>query len=231
MTTHTRRRVIVGAVALLLALPTETILLKALTTPTTKAAAQQWAGGLSVDQLSAAATSIQAYPFAYRKAIMGRLPAATQSYVWQSHIQSYLANNPNINPDAVDALNEVLTLLTPDHFGRPATDAERSEIQVLADRVVADLGQDTAKYLMYYLGPAQSTVASAEPITDKISNFLRDKLIVLARAGDCSCNTGFGCGGANCSGGSGCSPTSDWPACGWLWDQTCDGSCDGGKDS
>jgi hypothetical protein len=195
-------------------------------------AAQQWAANLTTDQLSSAATSIQSYPFLYRKAIMGRLPATTQSYVWQTFLQTYLSSNPNMNPDAVDALQQLLTFVTPDHFGRAATASEQSAIQALAARVVADLGQDTAKSLLYYLGPSQSSLSSAEPVMDKVANFLRDKVIVLARAGDCSCNTGFGCdGNTQCSSGLGCSPISDWPACGWLWMQTCDGSCSSGKDS
>jgi hypothetical protein len=227
VTTHTRRRVIVGAVALLLTLPTETILLKALATPTPKQAAQQWVSSLSPSQLSSAAASIQSYPFAYRKAIMAALPPATQSAVWQSYIESYLAANPGIEPAAASALQSALAFLTPEALSQSPTDAERAQIHAIAAQVTASLGKDTALDLLYRLGPADGAFSSAEPVTQKLADFVRRSFTLYAGGGsDCECNTGWGCDGATkCSSSVGCTTVTSWPACGWLWEDPCDGGC------
>jgi hypothetical protein len=226
VTIHTRRRVIVGAVALLLTLPTESILLKALATPNSKQAAQQWVQGLTPSQLSSAAGAIQSYPFEYRRAIMAALPSAAQSAVWQNHIETYLSSNPNIDPAAVSALQSALTFLTPAALGQPATDADRAQIHAIAAQVTASLGMDTALNLLYRLGPADGTFSSAEPVTEKIADFLRRSFTLYAGGGTCGCNTGWGCDGGNfCSDATGCTVTTKWPACGWLWEDPCDGQC------
>lgn len=226
MTTHIRRRVIVGAVALLLTLPTETILLKALTTPNTKQAAQQWVQGLTPSQLSSAASSIQTYPFVYRRAIMAALSPAMQSWVWQSYLESYLAANPNLDANTVSELQAAIALLTPDALSQPATDAERTQIHAIAAEVTSSLGSETALELLYYLGPADGTSASAEPVTQKLADLVRRSFTLHANGSDCDCNQGWGCGGAgSCSGSTGCSVITSWPACGWLWEDPCDGSC------
>lgn len=231
MTVHTKRRVVVGAVALFLALPTETILLKALTTPNQKAAAQQYVQSLTPTQLSTAASSIESYPFAYRRAIMAALPSDQQAAVWQNHIESYVAANPGIDPLAANALRSVLGLLTPTFFSAPASDAELSEIQAAADQLTASLGTDTAKNLLYYLGPPDGTFTSSEPLTEKLAETVRQWLAVYAQGQgqQCDCNLGWGCDtGNSCAAGTGCSPYSTWPACGWLWESPCNGLCGGG---
>lgn len=230
MSAPTRRRLIVAAVALLLALPTETVLLKALTTPTQKQAAQQYVASLTPGQVAAAGSAIESYPVAYRRAIMTALPAQARAQVWQNHIAAYLSANPNMDPTAAAALQEAIDLISPDLFSRAPTAAERAEVHAIADQVSASLGKDVAINLLYNIGPADGTFASAEPLTDRIANFLRRTLVVNALGGgDCECNTGWGCdGAASCSGSSGCSTITSWPACGWLWDDPCNGSCIGG---
>ena len=74
MTPKTRRRLVVCLVAVALALPIETILLRA-GTVTTQQAAATWATSLTSDQASSAARSIQSLPFDYRRALMQVLPA------------------------------------------------------------------------------------------------------------------------------------------------------------
>jgi hypothetical protein len=217
----------IGAVALLLTLPTETILVKALTTPTQKQAAQQYAAALTPDQLTTAGSAIATYPVAYRRAIMTALPAAARAAVWQNHIAAYLASNPGLDSATQNALQSAIVLLTPDLLSRAATDAERAEIHAIAGEVTASLGKDTALNLLYNLGPADGTFASAEPISDKLANLLRRTFVVHADGGgDCDCNTGWGCdSGTSCYGSTGCSGSTGWPACGWLWEDPCNGSC------
>lgn len=229
MTLQTKRRVIVGAVALFLALPTETILLKALTTPNQTVAAKQYVQALSPTQLSTAANSIESYPFAYRRAIMTALSSDAQAAVWQNHIETYLAANPGIDPVAANALQSAVALMTPTFFSTSATDAEISQIQAIADQVTASLGVDTAKNLLYYLGPPDGTFTSSEPLTEKIADAVRHWMAVYAQAQECDCNKGWGCdSGSVCAGGSGCTPVTNWPACGWLWQSPCNGLCTGG---
>jgi hypothetical protein len=226
VTIHTRRRVIVGAVALLLTLPTETILLKALATPNSKQAAHQWVQGLTQSQLSSAAEAIESYPFEYRRAIMTALPPGLRSSVWQNHIETYLAANPNIDPSAVSALQAAIAFLTPETLARPVTDAERSQIHTIAAQVAASLGMDTALDLLYRLGPADGTFPSAEPVTEKLADFLRRSFTLYADGTSCECNTGWGCDDSTyCSSATGCSPITSWPACGWLWEDPCNGGC------
>lgn len=220
---------IVGAVALLLALPTETILLKALTTPNQKAAAQQYVQSLTQTQLWTAANAIESYPFAYRRAIMAALPSDAQAVVWQNHIQSYLTANPGTDPLTANALQSAIALMTPTFFSTPATDAEISQIQAIADQVTTSLGIDTAKNLLYYLGPPDGTFTSSEPLTEKIAEAVRHWMAVYAQGQECDCNLGWGCdSGQKCSGSTGCSPYGQWPACGWLWESQCNGGCQGG---
>jgi hypothetical protein len=217
--------------ALLLTLPAESILLKAISTPTQAQAAQQYAQALSPDQLSTAAASIQGYPVAYRRAIMTALPAQLRAATWQNHIEAYLAANPNIDPAATQALEAAIALLTPDLLSRAATAAERTEIHAIAGQVTTSLGKDTALNLLYNLGPADGTFVSTEPLTNKIAAFLSRTFAVRADASDCNCNQGWGCGsgsGGECSGSSGCNTVTGWPACGWLWEDPCDGSCSNG---
>jgi hypothetical protein len=212
--------------ALLLTLPTETILLKALGTPDTKQAAQQWVQGLAQSQLSSAAGAIQSYPFEYRRAIMTALPPGLRSRVWQSHIEIYLNANPNLDATTVSALQSAIALLTPDLLSRSPSDAERAQIHEIAAEVTASLGTDTALNLLYRLGPADGTFASAEPITEKLADFLRRSFTLSARSGDCGCNTGWGCdGGTYCTNAISCNKITSWPACGWLWEDPCDGLC------
>lgn len=225
MTIHTKRRVIVGAMALLLTLPAETILLKAISTPTQAQAAQAYAQSLSPAQLSTAAASIESYPVAYRRAIMTALPAPLQASTWQNHLEMYLSANPNLDAPTVQALQAAIALISPGLFSRAPTAAERTEIHAIAGQVTTSLGQATALNLLYNLGPADGTFVSAEPLTNKMAAFLSRTFILRADSGNCNCNSGWGCGDSNCDSSSGCSTVTSWPACGWLWEDPCDGSC------
>ncbi len=169
---------------MLLTLPTETILLKALGTPDTKQAAQQWVQGLTPSQLSSAAGAIQSYPFDYRRAIMTALPPGLRSKVWQDHLETYLASNPNIDAATAAALQSAIALVTPDLLSRSPTDDERTQIHAIAAQVTASLGTDTALDLLYRLGPADGTFPSAEPMTEKLADFLRRTFTLYAGSSD-----------------------------------------------
>src|SRR6187401_1886451 len=90
VTTRTRRTLFVSMLVLALTLPAETILLKALQSPTDAEAIQAWASDLDSAQLATAASRIQTYPFAYRKEILRALTPEQRSGVWRSHIAAYI---------------------------------------------------------------------------------------------------------------------------------------------
>jgi hypothetical protein len=213
-------------VVVALTLPAESILLKALETPSLQEAAQQWVASLPDGTLASAAGSIQAYPFTYRREIMARLPPALRSLVWRAHIARYVQSHPELDADAVALLHTAIGLASPDNLAH-ATDESRAQINLVGNQIKAMLGKDTAEYLLYRLGPNDGTFASAVPIGQRLANTVRSMFVALARANDCECNIEWGCGGAfsYCADASGCAVRNEWPACGWLWDDPCNGSC------
>lgn len=226
MTSQTRRRVFVCLVVAALTLPAESILLKALETPTVQGAAKGWVASLSPDDLTGAAGSIQSFPFTYRREIMTALAPGLRSKVWRSHIAAYVQDHPELDSNALALLQAASDLASPDNLAHP-TDDSRAQIDIVGSQIKALLGKDTAEYLLYRLGPNDGTFASAVPISQRLANAVRSVFVAVARANDCECNTDWGCSGflSSCGDGSGCMIRSDWPACGWLWDDPCNGSC------
>jgi hypothetical protein len=208
-----------------LTLPAETILLHALTTPSTQQAARTWVTSLTDAQTSAAASVIQSYPFAYRREIMRRLSPQQRSAVWQGHIKRYIAAHPGLDASTAALLYNAASLATPAELSAP-TDATRTQISIIADQIKVLLGKSQADYLFYRLGPADNSIATAAPIAEQLADFVRNHFVVQARTEDCDCSRDFGCdGGAYCSGALTCNRDDEWPMCGWFWTQVCDGLC------
>jgi len=225
VTAKTRRRVIGCVVALALTLPAETILLQAIATPSSKQAVRQWVASLSTKDLLAAANAIESYPVIYRKEIMRALTPDLRAQIWRSHIQIYIDTHPALSSDALPALEAAIALITPDLFD--ATGAKRrTETALIADQITALLGRAEAEYLLYRLGPKDEQTASIEPLGMRLANYVRDMLVVLATADDCDCSSGWGCDGyPGACRTNGCNPDTEWPMCGWLWNEECDGFC------
>src|SRR5262245_5476412 len=115
-------------VAIALTLPTETILLRALST-SDKQAAKDWADSLSDDALNAVADHIQAVPFEYRKAALKRLGPGKAAKVWRENIQSYIDQHPNLSESAKGVLYNAIAISSPNNFANP-TDEFRAQIGV-----------------------------------------------------------------------------------------------------
>jgi hypothetical protein len=218
--------VIACIVVLTLTLPVEGILLQALSTPSTKQAVRQWVTSLSPDELLRAAEAIQSYPVIYRKEIMRALTPDLRAGIWRTHIRTYMDTHPDLSSDAIPVLEGALALITPDLFD-PRGEKRRQETALIADQLSAVLGRGEAEYLFYRLGPRDEQTASIEPLGMRLTNYVRDLLVVLAEAEDCDCSTGWGCEGygESCRTNSECDVDSSWPACGWLWNEDCDGLC------
>ena len=228
MSVTVRRRLLFALVVLALTIPAESVLLRALAAPTQADAASQFAASLGSADLSAAASQIEAYPFTYRRAIMSVLPPAARAAVWQGHIAAYLAMHPELSPSSVALLRNTIALITPDVMS--GNGAANAQISNVAAQIQATLGKDVADYLLYRLGPKDTTSSSSIlPIRERLANFVRDEFTLIARSNDCDCSTDWGCDAGNhCDGSTGCNPDNDWPMCGWLWNETCDGSCANG---
>jgi hypothetical protein len=227
VTTRTRRRLFLCAVIAALSLPAEFILLKAVTVSPT-AASEQWVGSLLQTNLLRAADEIQNYPLQYRKDIMKRLTPGQRKDVWVNHIATYRDARPELSAEQVDALNAAIGAAAAT-FTNPGDDT-RAATRVVAERVQELFGADVAEYLMYRLGNKNTLIlASALPWHQKLADTVRDRFVVQADgAGDCWCNDAFGCDLLAltwCDGAVTCTIDNRWPACGWFWDETCDGVC------
>lgn len=227
MTTRTRRRLFVCAVIAALTLPAELILLKAVST-SQAAASEQWVAGLGPSNLAAAAEEIQNYPLQYRKDIMKRLTAQQRRAVWVDHIAAYRDARPELSTEQVDALNAAIASAEAT-FANPG-DETRAATRVVAERVQELFGADVAEYLMYRLGNKTTLMlVSALPWHQKLADTVRERFVVQADgAGDCWCNASFGCDILAltwCDGAVTCTIDDRWPACGWFWDEPCNGVC------
>jgi hypothetical protein len=228
MSVTVRRRLLFALVVLALTIPAESVLLRALAATSTTDAATQFASSLSYSSLTAAASQIESYPFAYRRAIMAALPPAVRAVVWQAHIAAYITLHPELDPSSVAALKTMIGLITPDVMS--GSGASNAQISAIAVQIQATLGKSVADYLFYRLGlPDTSTSSNVLPIRERLANFVRSEFTLLARASDCNCSTDWGCDSGNhCDNSTGCNVDNTWPMCGWLWNESCDGSCLGG---
>lgn len=227
MTNRTRRRLFICLVIAALTLPAELVLLKAVTADQATASAQ-WVERLPEANLAAAAKEIQNYPFQYRKDIMKRLSADQRRAVWVDHIATYRDGRPELSAEQVDALNAAIAAAEAT-FANPGDDA-RAATRLVAERVQELFGADVAEYLMYRLGNKTTLMlVNALPWYQRMADTVRERFVVQAgAAGDCWCNVDFGCDlGAltYCEGAVSCTVDNDWPACGWFWDETCNGGC------
>jgi hypothetical protein len=179
----------------------------------------------SPDDLLAAADSIQSYPVMYRKEIMRALTPTLRAEIWREHIQRYMDTHAHLSSDAIPVLKGAIALITPELFD-PRGNKQREATALLADQLTAILGRGEAEYLLYRLGPRDAQTASIEPLGMRLANHVRDFFAVLALADDCDCSSQWGCEGVaeTCRTG-GCNVDSSWPACGWLWNEDCDGQC------
>lgn len=227
MSTQTRGRLILCVVVAALSLPLDFILVRAVTTDAQSLAAQ-WADSLSEPQLDAAAEMVDAYPLEYRREIMANLRVDKRARAWVRHIERYRDARPELSTEQVDALNAAIAL-TPIALAAPTAE-NREATRVVAERVTEVLGAEVADYLLHRLGARQTRVlVNAAPWHHRLTNFVRAKFVVSARdGGDCNCNTDYGCDLLAltwCDGNESCTVDDRWPACGWLWNDPCNGVC------
>ena len=228
MSPKTRRRVFVSVLMLALTLPAEVVLLKALQAPNDKVASEQWVVELDSASLRAAADSIQSYSVPYRRAIMGALSPARRAAVWRDHIDQYLSSHRGLDATAVDALRAARAALTSTVLGNRARAGERASLEAAGRHLEDVLGIDVANYVARNLGSRErSSLASGEPVLEKLANFARHQFVLLARVDACECSSDGDCGyyGAYCNTSYGCRTDYSWPMCGYFWNSPCNGVC------
>jgi hypothetical protein len=223
------RRLVTAVFAVALTIPAETILVRAIAPATPQAAARAWASSLAPVDLKSAASVIEAYPLAYRRAIMAALTPEARAAVWRLHIAMYIQAHPTLDGATLSDLDAAIALITPASMATPTDDVRAAIHQIAAD-VTASIGADQAQYLFGRLGPPDGAFASAVPVGERLTTWARRIFTVKADGFDCDCNLGYGCPDLNgaCGASTGCSPYSSWPACGWLWEDACNGGCQAG---
>ena len=232
MTTRSRRLVLLASLVVALTIPTEMVLLQAITQDDRTAAAT-WANGLTSEALLFESGRIEQFPIQYRKAMLRRLGPARGAELWTRHITRYRDAHPELSVEQMEVLNAVLGLISAETFEFPTTE-ERAASKALAERVAELFGEDVKRYLMHDLGPRYVTfIAQATPLRQRLQDFVREHFVVNAGdGGRCDCIDYYECDAAG-SGDSICSPAATsgcsldplWPACGFLWLETCDGRC------
>ncbi|HKV99537.1 MAG TPA: bacteriocin fulvocin C-related protein [Vicinamibacterales bacterium] len=222
------RRVFLAVFVLMLTLPAESVLVRALAAPDQAVAAQQWTTALTQDDLVLVASQVEAYPFVYRRAIMRALSPDARAWIWRNHILAYLQMHPELDANAAQLIQQAAALATPETMSGDRSNG--AQIGLLATEIQATLGRDVADFLLYRLGPKDARLlSSALPVRERLANFTRSQFLALAGFNpDCDCSSSFGCDQGRCDSGSGCNVDDTWPMCGWLWDQECDGNCKGG---
>jgi hypothetical protein len=194
----------------------------------TVTAAFEWASSLSSQDLERATASIGDYPVAYRRALMRASSPQHRSLVWRGHIADYAETHPDLSTAVIGLLGRASALASPENLSTPDA-AARAEMRRVAEQLKTLIGQEDTENLLYRLGRRDGTFVSREPVSLKLSNWVRGKFVALAGAvaADCNCNIEFGCDEVTwtCRGNTGCTPDDDWPACGWFWNETCDGQC------
>jgi hypothetical protein len=222
----TRRLVFFTLLVVLLTIPAEIMLLRALAVPDQKEAVREWAMSLGPDQLPVEVARLQAYPVLYRRELLRASSPDMRSRVIRAHFDSYLQSRPGMDVNTAALITTLRSQLTPELFDAP-TEAQKQDVRGLANQIAALIGEDEAVYLMERFGPADGTFASFEPTAMYLTNKVRSLFVAFAQGFECDCELDRGCyaGGSSCSHQSGCSTSYGWPGCGFLWQDPCTGGC------
>ena len=231
MTSRTRGRLTVAVVLGLLTLPAEAILLPVARTPDVAVAALDWSADLSPTALKEASLEIDAYPLAYRRAIMTRLAPEDRSDAWQEHVRRYLRTHAKLSPAQVSVLQDALEVLSPEAFAPPVSPDVKEQISKIFNQAIVVLGPKAADELFVTLGPKKLERANALPWRQQLADRVRGWRNVSAEYPDCNCNIDIDTCDLEpdpwlqCSELYTCNFDLNWPMCGPVWAWACTGWC------
>jgi hypothetical protein len=213
----------------LLTVPAEMLLLRALAEPDQKLAVREWAQSLGADRLPFEVARLQAYPVLYRRELLRAASPDLRAATLRAHFDAYLQSRPALDVNTVSMIETLRSMLTPEMFDDP-TSEQKQQLEGTATQVAALLGQEEALNLMGRFGPADGTFASFEPMAMYLTNKVRGLFVALAQGYECDCTMDEGCYsfGSSCVGGGVCSPGTGWPQCGYMGWNDCTGICAAG---
>jgi hypothetical protein len=233
MTVRTRRRLMMCLLLGLITLPAEAVVLPVLRTPDPAMAARDWASDLGTNDLQTAALDIHAYPYVYRRAIMGALTPDERAQAWQAHFQSYLSRHPELTVTQQAVLERAAALATSDLFtGNVAPADVQDQLTSTYAAAIQLLGLTTARDLFYRMGSGDTADAPAGGLSlvARLTNSVREYFIVhAARSNACTCSDDADCWepwqNIICTETVDCDAVTNFPMCGPLWCYACTGTC------
>ncbi len=232
MTARTRRRLQVCLILGLIALPVEALILPVALTPDPLIAATEFTAKMTPTELSAAAAEIDAYPAAYRRAIMQSLSADQRANVWRAQMQNYLNSHRTLTTSQAEVVRDAMALVSPALFSASLETSLRERVSRVFARAQSELGPRAAKELFVTLGPAAPVRASALPLSQQLADHVRSWRSTSAQVLErCNCNmTMDTCDLVPepwlvCSQQFDCRIDTSWPMCGPFWSWACDGWC------
>jgi hypothetical protein len=222
----TRRLVFFTFLVVLLTVPAEILLLRALAVPDQKEAVREWAMSLGPDRLPVEVARIQAYPVLYRRELLRAAAPELRAKVLRAHFDSYLQSRPGLDVNAAALITSLRSMLTPELLDVP-TEAQRNEARAVANQVATAIGEEEAVFLMARFGPPDGTFASYEPTAMYLTNKVRELFVAFAQGNECDCTMNVGCYsiGSSCSSEGTCSAGQSWPQCGYMGMDACTGVC------
>ncbi|MCC7043404.1 MAG: bacteriocin fulvocin C-related protein [Acidobacteria bacterium] len=226
MSKSTRRLVFFTFLVVLLTVPAEILLLRALAVPDQKEAVREWAMSLGPDRLPVEVARLQAYPVLYRRELLRAASPDLRAATLRAHFDAYLQSRPGLDVNTVSLIVTLRSMLTPEMFDNP-TSAQKQELEGTATQVAALLGQEEALNLMGRFGPADGTFASFEPTAMYLTNKVRGLFVALTQGYECDCTMDQGCYsfGSSCNTQGVCSAGTGWPQCGYMGWTECTGVC------
>jgi len=232
MTSRTRGRLLICLILGLIVLPVEALILPVAMTPDPVEAAREFTAAMTPEEVSAAAAVIDAYPAAYRRAIMQELPVDARADVWRGRFQAYLSSHPDLTPSQASVVRDAMALVSPELFSTSVDASVRDRVGVVFRRAVTELGPRAANELFVTLGPTVLSRPNALPLAQRLADRVRSWRTASAQdTPDCTCNMTMDvCDLVPdpwlvCSEMYDCNIDTSWPMCGPFWSWACTGWC------
>ena len=235
MTAATRRSVFVTLVMFFVTVPSFLLVLEAFSRPDINSRARHWVAALDERELARSAASISVLPSPYRRALYAALSSEAKAGVWRNQIGRYREEHPELTSRQIAYLDQISEFLVAGRLfrasGRPDS-SDLETLQRLAKQAPEVLGPGGARILVA-LGPEDAKVTTKEPIRQRLTGWIAQKLSLNASYDICECSqdSDWCTGGKECQWPEGgCEiwgnpyPCSQ-PACGTFLCYTCNGMC------
>lgn len=184
--------------------------------------ARAWASRLTDASLREAASEVGAYSMAYRKALLGRLPASERAAIWRAHILAYLNSHPSLSRQARVTLDQIAAFTEPERFQRRSPD-DLAALQRLSDTLKDEIGAEEAAVVL-----TMRNRADIPSVRSQVTTFLRQHFELHADDPSCDCSTESDwCYASLCASYTEPGVNCTWQSwgCGNIFWYKCDGQC------